>query len=77
MSENINYGSYPQNVYFYDLPIEHKHRLFTKLSIHSLTGSIVERFKVSLIEQSLVNRIYKINPQISNFDYLPFDGYGR
>ena len=27
--ENINYGSYPQNYYFDDLPIGYKQRLFT------------------------------------------------
>ena len=58
---------------FDDLLIEYKQSLFTKLPIGSLTNNIVEWLKVSSIEWSLDNRIYKSNPLNDNFDDLPFD----
>ena len=56
--ENIKYDSYPQDNDFNDLPIEYEQRLFPKLPIYCLTNNIVEMLKVSLIKQSLDNRIY-------------------
>ena len=46
---------------FDHLPIEYEHFLFTKIPINCLTDNRVERLKVSPIERSLDNRIYKIN----------------
>ena len=51
--------------------------LFTKLPIYCLNKNILERLNVSSIKRSLDNRRYEINPQNSNFDYLPFDGDER
>ena len=72
-SKNIKYGSYPQNADFGDLPIEYEERLLKKWPIDCLTDNILESLKVSSIKRSFYNRIYKINPQYANFDYLPFD----
>ena len=47
--------------------------LFTKRPIYCLTNNIVERLKVSLIKQSLDNRIYESNPQNDYFGGLPCD----
>ena len=57
-SENIKYGSYPQNSDFNDLPIEYKHRFFTRQPTDPLTDNSVEGLKVSSTERSLDNRIY-------------------
>ena len=43
----------------------------------NLTDNSVERLKISLIERSLDNIIYKINPQNANFYDLTFDGDDR
>ena len=56
------------------MPIEYKQRLFASITIYCLIYNKLERLKVSLITQSLDNRIYKSNPQIDNFDDLPFYG---
>ena len=47
--------------------------MFKTQPIDSLTYNSVERFKVSLIKQSLGNIIYESNPQNSDFGDLPFD----
>ena len=62
--EIIEYGSYPQNADFNDLPIEYKQRLFTKRPIDRLTDNILEGLKVSSTEGLLDNRIYESNPKI-------------
>ena len=59
------------------LTVEYKKMLFTKQPIDSLTDNSVERLKVNLTKQSLDNRIYKSNPQNSNFGDLPFDSDER
>ena len=72
--ENIKYGSYPQNYDSSDLPIEYKQILITKGPIDCLNNNKEERLKVSLIERSLDNIIYKSTHKNANFDDLPFDG---
>ena len=72
--DNIEYVSYPKISYFGDLPIEYEQRLFTKQPIDFLSDSIIERLKVSLIEQYFDNRIYASTPWNAYFGYLPFDG---
>ena len=77
MFENIQYGSYPRNANFDDLPIAYEFFLFTEQPIDCLTDNTVERLKVGLIGQSLDDITYKINPQNDDFDDLPFDGNER
>ena len=77
MFENRKFGIYPQNTGFDDLTIEYKLRLFTRQPIDCLNGNKVEGMKVSLIGQSLDNRIYENNPRNTGFNDLPFDGYER
>ena len=72
--ENTNYGSYPQNDDFNYLPIEYELRFFTKWPIYCLTNNIVEKLKISSIEQLVDNRIYESNPWNADFDDLPFYG---
>ena len=51
--------------------------MFTKLPIDHLTNNSAENTKVSFIEGSLDNIIYKSNTQNSNSNELPFDGDER
>ena len=59
------------------MPIKYKQRLFTKQPIDSLTNNSLKMLKVSLIKQSLDNRIYKSSYQNYDFNDLPFDGDER
>ena len=77
MFENIGYGSYPGNTYFNDLPLEYEESWFKKRPIYILTNNIIERLKVSLIELSLYNIIYKSDPKNADFYDLCFDGNKR
>ena len=71
------YGSYPQNADFDDLPIEYKQRVFTKWPLYCLTDNIIETLKVSSIEWLLDNRLYKSNPRNYDLYDLTFDGDKR
>ena len=61
----INYGNYPQNNDFGDLPIEYKQRLLTLKIIDCLTDNKVERLKVNLIKWLLYIRRYKLITKIT------------
>ena len=76
-SDKIKYGGYPQDSIFDDLPIEYKQSLFTKRPIDNLTDNSVERLKVSSVEWSLGNKIYKSNHQNADLDDLPWNGDER
>ena len=73
----MKYGSYPKNADFYDLPIEYEQRVFKKRPIYCLINNILERLKVSYIEQYFDNIIYEINTQNAYFEGLTFDGDER
>ena len=49
-------------------------KLLKKLPIDHLNDNIVEKLKVSLIEQFLDNIIYESNHLNVDFNDLPFDG---
>ena len=60
---------------FDGLPFEYDQRLITRWPIDILNGEILERLKVSSIEQSFSKLKRGSNPRNDDFDDLPFEFY--